>query len=361
MPVRSILGAALAASLCSSGSSYAASDPHAHHGQHDHSGHHYGDTMLMGTHIHKQGDWMLSYRFMRMSMEDNRNGTSDVSPDTIVTTVANRFSALAGQPPTLRVVPTEMTTDMHMLGTMYGLSDGITLMAMLPYLEKEMDHVTYMGGTGTTVLGGFRTATSGIGDVRLKGLFRLHDDRTHHVHGIFGVSLPTGSNTETGAILTPMGATPTIRLPYPMQPGSGTYDIIAGLTYTAMTDAMSWGAQYEATLRTGSDEGYTLGDVHKLTAWLGTRLQSAIGVAGRLSYLNVDSIDGIDPNIVAPVQTADPDRQGRERIDLTLEMNVSVGDGHRIGFEISRPLYQDLDGPQLKSDLMFGVAYQKSF
>lgn len=361
MSIKKILGAALAVSLCSTDSSIAASGPHAHHGQHEHSGHHHGDTMLMGTHIHKQGDWMLSYRYMRMNMEDNRSGTFDLSPDAIVTTVPNRFSGLPMQPPTLRVVPTEMTTDMHMLGVMYGLSDDITLMAMVPYLDKEMDHITYMGGMGTTVLGGFRTETDGIGDVRLKGLFKLHGDRTHHVHGIFGLSLPTGSNTETGRILTPMGGMPSVRLPYPMQLGSGTYDIIAGLTYTAMTDAMSWGAQYEATIRTGSDEGYTLGDVHKLTGWVGTRLQSRIGVAGRLSYLNVDNIDGIDPNIVAPVQTADPDRQGKERIDLTLELNVSAGDGHRIGFEITRPLYQDLDGPQLKSDLVFGVAYQKTF
>ena len=361
MSIRTIIGAALTVSLCGAGSSLAASDPHAHHGQHDHSGHHHGDTMLMGTHIHKQGDWMLSYRFMRMDMEDNRDGTSDISPDTIVTTVPNRFAGMPMQPPTLRVVPTKMTTDMHMLGAMYGLSDDITLMAMVPYLSKEMDHVTYMGGMGTTVLGGFQTKADGVGDAKLKGLFKLYGDRTHHVHGILGLSLPTGSNTETDTILTPMGATPSARLPYPMQLGSGTYDIIAGLTYTAMTDDMSWGAQYEGTFRTGTDEGYRLGNVHKLTGWVGTRINSFVGIAGRLAFLDVDNIHGIDPSIVLPVQTADPDRQGKQRVDLTFEMNVAVTGGHRFGLEITRPLYQDLDGPQLKSDLMFGVAYQKTF
>jgi len=305
--------------------------------------------------------WMLSYRYMRMEMEDNRIGTSDISPDTIVTTVPNRFAGMPMQPPTLRVVPTEMTTDMHMLGAMYGLTDDITLMAMVPYLKKEMDHITYMGGMGTTVLGGFRTRADGVGDAKLKGLFKLYGDRTHHIHAIFGLSLPTGSNTETDTILTPMGGTPNVRLPYPMQLGSGTYDIIAGLTYTAMTDDMSWGAQYEGTFRTGTDEGYRLGNEHKLTGWVGTKINSSVGVAGRLAFLDVDNIHGIDPSIALPVQTADPDRQGKQRIDLTVEMNVAVSGGHRLGFEITRPLYQDLDGPQLKSDLMFGVAYQKTF
>ena len=31
---------------------------------------------VMGDHMHKKGEWMVSYRFMMMTMEDNRDGTN---------------------------------------------------------------------------------------------------------------------------------------------------------------------------------------------------------------------------------------------------------------------------------------------
>ena len=34
---------------------------------------------VMGDHLHKKGEFMLSYRFMNMKMEDNRDGTNDLS------------------------------------------------------------------------------------------------------------------------------------------------------------------------------------------------------------------------------------------------------------------------------------------
>ena len=55
---------------------------------------------VMGDHIHKQGDFMFSYRYMHMSMKDNRDGTSRMSPEEIVTTVPNRFANPPMMPPT---------------------------------------------------------------------------------------------------------------------------------------------------------------------------------------------------------------------------------------------------------------------
>ena len=34
---------------------------------------------VMGAHAHSTGDWMFSYRFMRMDMEGNRDGTDRLS------------------------------------------------------------------------------------------------------------------------------------------------------------------------------------------------------------------------------------------------------------------------------------------
>ena len=42
---------------------------------------------VMGDHMHKKGEWMLSYRYMRMNMEGNQIGENEVTPEDIVTTV----------------------------------------------------------------------------------------------------------------------------------------------------------------------------------------------------------------------------------------------------------------------------------
>ena len=61
------------------------------------SAHHHGLVSnhapigVMGDHLHGQGEWMFSYRYMQMRMEDNLSGSAEISPDTIVTTQANRF------------------------------------------------------------------------------------------------------------------------------------------------------------------------------------------------------------------------------------------------------------------------------
>ena len=101
---------------------------------------------VMAEHTHKKGEWMLSYRFMSMDMQGNLKGSGNIDPDRIVTTEANRFAGMPGMPPTLRVVPLDMSMDMHMIGAMYAPSDKITLMFMTNYLRKSMHHVTYMGG-----------------------------------------------------------------------------------------------------------------------------------------------------------------------------------------------------------------------
>ena len=317
---------------------------------------------VMGDHLHKQGEWMLSYRFMHMEMSDNRDGTDDISPEEIVTTVANPFPG----PPTLRVVPTEMTTDMHMFGGMFAPTDWLTLMAMGSYVEKSMDHITFAGPAGTTRLGEFTTKTEGFGDTKLTGLIGIYDDETHHVHLNAGISLPTGSIDEEDDVLAPTGARPTLVLPYPMQIGSGTFDLLPGLTYSGHEERIGWGAQYAGVVRLGeNDENYTLGDEHALTAWGSYLWDDWISTSFRVRGRTIGTIDGQDSRITAPVQTADPNNHGGERIDTLFGINLAgqegVLRGHRIALEFGLPVFQDLNGPQMESDWFITVGWQFAF
>jgi len=327
---------------------------------------------VMADHAHKKGEVMFSFRAMHMDMEGNQIGTDSIDPDTIVTTVPNRFASLPMQPPTLRIVPTEMRTDMYMLGMMYAPSDAVTLMVMGHYLEREMEHITYRGGMGTDRLGTFTTNPKALGDTKLAALFPLlgipgaENETPDELTLRAGVSLPTGSIDETVEALTPMGTRPTIRAPYMMQTGTGTWDLEPALTYKGRRGRVGFGAQARAEIRLGDNEaGYAFGDVYEGTAWVSYRPAQWISLSGRVRGRTTGRIDGIDPNIVGPVQTADPDLQGGERLDLISGINFVATHGalagHRLGIEIGVPVVQDLNGPQMAGQWFATVGWQKAF
>ena len=330
----------------------------------------HGPIGVMGDHRHHEGELMLSYRYMRMQMEGNLIGDNSVSPNTIVTTVPNRFFGMPMQPPTLRIVPTEMNMDMQMLGAMFGVTDTVTLMGMVPIINKDMHLRTYKGAMGTNVLGDFDTHTDGLGDVSLSALIGLYDQKApqaeQHLNLMLGLSSPTGSITETGRVLTPMGQTPIVRLPYAMQLGSGTWDFLPGITYTDRRGNLSFGAQYRGWVRMEdkNDEGYRLGDLHQVTGWAQYEWAPWVSNSIRLAYQTQDSIHGIDPEIVGPVQTANPDFYGGDRLDLLFGVNL-IGQrgaicGHRLAAEFGVPVYQNLNGPQMQTDWTLTVGWQKT-
>ena len=337
---------------------------------HDHSGirsDSHGPIGVMADHMHKSGEWMISYRFMRMWMEGNRIGTDSIDPNDIVTTISNRFANEIGQPPTLRVVPLRMYTDMHMFGTMYAPTSRVTFMAMGQYLYKDMDHVTFQGGTGTTIRGSFTTRAVGVGDTKLAALIKIYENMNHSIHLNAGVGIPTGSITKEDEVLKPNGIRSRERLPYSMQLGSGTKDLLPGLTYAGKLGQLGWGGQLSSVIRTSkNNEGYSLGDSHRITGWSSYMWRPWISTSIRMTAQYIGKIEGIDPAIVLPVQTADPDNQGGTRLDVHLGLNIAgqsnIGTaGHRLAFEIGAPVYQDLNGPQLETDWTLTLGYQYAF
>ena len=315
---------------------------------------------VMGDHMHKAGEWMFSYRYMSMSMEDNLQGSNNISPEGI------RDSGLG-----LRVVPLQMTTDMHMFGAMYAPSDKLTLMLMVNYIEKEMDHLTFMMPMGPMMpmsmneTGVFTTKTSGIGDTKIGALYSLRSGDNTNIHLNLGLSIPTGKINYTDQILTPMNTTPSPRLPYPMQLGSGTYNIQPGITYAGTRNSWDWGSQVKMIIRLDdNDEGYSLGDQTQVTSWGGYRFTHWLTGSLRLTYTHADEISGKDALINLPVQTSNPDNFGGERIDLgvgiTLIGSEGAQKGHRLALEYETTIDQDVNGIQMEMQDMLTIGYQFS-
>ena len=174
---------------------------------------------IMGEHTHEKGEVMLSYRYMYMDMRPNFIGSNKVTPQQ---TLAAGFM----------IAPTNMRTESHMIGAMYGLTDDLTLAFMIPHIDKRMDHLV---ANGTT----FQTQLSGIGDFKFGGLLDIWEKGTQKAHLNLMLSAPTGSITETDFV-APAGR--GIRLPYPMQLGSGTWDLKPGITYLGQSGVVRfWG------------------------------------------------------------------------------------------------------------------------
>lgn len=317
---------------------------------------------VMGAHMHKEGKWMVSYRFMHMEMSGMLQGSDSISPEQIATQVANPFANPPMSPPTVRVVPDEMTSQMHMVGLMYAPTNNLTLMAMLNYLDKSMDLITFAGGMGDTRLGEFSTATSGLADSSVGGMYRLYDSDKHKLHANLNWIIPIGSIDEEDDVLTPMNMRMTMRLPYGMQIGTGSNQLQYGLTYNGKAPDMSWGAQglYNSVLD-DNDEGYRYGDMFKGTAWYAYRVLDKVSTSIRLSYYHQENIDGMDSMIMAPVTTANPNNYGFERIDLGLGVNTVLGHGHRFALEWEMPLDTDVNGVQMEMDYMVTLGYQHMF
>lgn len=320
---------------------WAAGQDHAnHHGSH-HS-HFSAPIGVMGDHVHPKGEWMVSYRYMRMEMDGMRDGTDDLDDSEVLAD--------------FMVTPTKMTMDMHMFGAMYGVTDDLTLMAMVPYVKKSMDHVTRMGVK-------FTTGSEGIGDVKIGGLYSLRRWHNQEVHLNLSISAPTGDIDETDN--TP--AMQDAQLPYPMQLGSGTWDVLPGITYQGQHDNYGWGGQALATVRLGdNDNDYTLGDRLELSGWGTYRLTSQWSASARLRWQTWGNIDGKDDKLnPMMVPTADPDRQGGTRADALLGISLDVHEGllsgNRFAVEGGVPVYENLDGPQMSTDWTVTAGWQLSF
>lgn len=296
-------------------------------------------------HTHNIGEWMLSYRFMNMHMEDLYNGDSKVSAGSTKYTMA----------------PIEMDMQMHMFGTMFAPTNELTLMAMTHYVESSMEMLSTKG-----MMAGKKSdmESNGWGDSSIGGLYKIYDDKKSRAHVGLLLSVPTGSTSET--FVTTMGK--LRHQPFGMQLGTGTFDLQPSATYLHQPNAhFSYGAQLKGRLHLGrNDQGYSRGDTIEATSWVAHNLSDWASLSFRLAAKHSGSVDGdtdnsVNQGMMATMSPgADPENTGGTSIDAAVGLNFwHPEDGFRVATELSVPLYQNLNGTQLGQSwtLTLGTQY----
>jgi hypothetical protein len=180
-----------------------------------------------------------------------------------------------------------------------------------------------------------------------------------------GVSLPSGSTNETQ--ITPVSGGQLVRLPYIMQLGSGTVDLMPGVTYAGHWKRLNWGGQIGARLRAGTNSiGYILGDRYEVTGWTGVDWNGWLSNSFRLDWRQDFNIRGIDP-LLDPTITPlnDPFLQARRRLDALFGLDIrptgGVLGGTHWAVEAGLPAFQHVDGPQLRVTWVIQASLTYSF
>ncbi|MBC9797145.1 transporter [Sinomicrobium weinanense] len=301
---------------------------------------------VMGDHTHHKGEWMFSYRFMYMQMKDLKNGSDNISHSDVY---GNGYM----------VSPLKMNMKMHMLGVMHAVSDKITLMAMLNYIENDMDLQMMMNNMTSS----FATSSSGFGDIKVSALYQFLNKNHQELHGLIGVSVPSGSIDKKD--VTPMSSPDKIVLPYPMQMGSGTLGTDIGLTYLGQNPLISWGSQLKATFYYGENSNdYRPGNMYDWNSWLAVKTTDWLSFSARLQARITEDIHGENPDLnPMMVTTANTENSGGKYILSGLGLNTYIPGGNlkdlRLGIEFGYPVYQDVNGIQLsqKETLTVGLQY----
>ena len=218
---------------------------------------------IMIGHVHGKRQWMLSYRMMFMSMKGNYENGKAITDDVLFNTYL--------------MLPKSMTMQMHMLMGMVGITDRLTLMAMLQFNHSSMS--MQMPETSASAADGhnhdhgtehghdrMHMHSTGFGDTKLHALYAISKTNNHQVIASLGASVPTGNIGFHGHDAMYAGS----RLPYTMQQGSGSIEALPSLTYLYTQNKFSGSVQALYTWRLNQNRiGYKLGNESLVNTWFG--------------------------------------------------------------------------------------------
>ena len=283
----------------------------------------------------------VGFRFYQEQFRGTSSGTVPISSDEVL----DFFS----------VAPLTLDKETVEVDLRLGLWDFVTWQASMPFTQAEM--------LSTTDAVFFETSSRTYGDVSIRGLFDVLEMNEYRMSLTLGATVPTGKIKKRDTI--PFAGRQI--LPYAMQSGSGTVDILAGLTFLTQSEVASVGAQISTVTRVVDNRrGYRLGDEFSLSVWGAHNLSDWMSVSLRGLYETWSDVTGSEPETDGAIDPgANSFAQGGERLHIPLGVSFFLRGGpfvgHRILFEWYYPVHQDLNGPQVSADRTLVVSWQTLF
>ena len=233
-----------------------------------------------------------------------------------------------------------------------GLTNFFTLTGSMPWARNDL--------LNTTAAAFYQNSSEYLGDVSIRGLFDLLDMDGYQLDLTLGATVPTGSISKMG--LTATGAQGV--LPYTMQAGSGTPDILAGGTFQVQNEVASMGAQINSVIHImHNNRKYRLGDAYDITVWGAYNVNDWVSFSLRGLFEHQGDIKGSDSRMDGSVDPlANPFAQGGERVLIPFGVNLYLREGraagNRLSIEYYYPVHEDLNGPQMSVDQTLVISWQ---
>lgn len=305
---------------------------------------------LFGVYMIPKGKFVVNYLPIWTNYAGTQTGTSAIDPALAAATVPAKANGIK----TVRIFPTQGVSSGQLLAGMYGITNYLNLIVLPTYVSKSASYLTYGGASGATAIGAGSVSANGIGDTYASLLIKLYEGYNQELIFGWGLSFPTGSITESGAILAPNGRIINSRLAYGMQLGDGTYDAIPTLAYTGNYESFVWGVRTQARLplQSYNSQGWRQGNQFEGTGWIGYNFLSFLSGTLRITGSTQDSIHGADSQIQGLSSSGNPNFYGGQMVKglvgLSGLMPISlINGGGRIALEAGMPLYINLNGVQM--------------
>jgi hypothetical protein len=311
---------------------------------------------VMFASSHNKGEWMVSYRYMNMMMSGNLSGSKSIPDQQIFQNYI--------------MSPDKMMMQMHMLMLMYGVSNKLTLMAMLNYNVQSMSmnmfpvSVSQMPGMDMSSNNGqMNGKTSGFGDTKLYAIYKLLNKNKQTILLTASISIPSGSinTTDVSSMNTSNIAS------YTMQLGSGSFEFLPALSYQKKFGNFSFGAQSAASFRLNDNSAnYRLGNEYNVTSWGSYKWCSWLSNSIRAENIYTEQMSGYDHRILFITEPgANPINSGGEQINILAGADFYLTKGlvkrNKFSVEYGIPAYQNFNGIQMQHHALLYVGWQYSF
>ena len=236
-----------------------------------------------------------------------------------------------------------------------GVTDALTLRASGAWTSKQSEFANEETF--------FDTESSGIADLEGDILWQIYGSGPWRGHVQLGIVAPVGSVDERADFPEASDA----GLPYDMQIGSETWNLVPAFGAQVMNDVGSVGLQIRGSFPIATnDRGWKPGQQVDGALWMARRfndfVSASVGVRASVSK----GIQGIDQELETLRVPDDLALSfGGNRVDLPVGINIRLPSGplagQRFGVEAVWTAHEDTHGPRIASDWTVSVGWQGTF